>query len=118
MAHSESHNAGDSHSHGGAAHGSVREYVTGLILSIVLTAIPFGVVMSGALGEVLAISLVLLCAVGQVMVQLVFFLHMNTSSEQLWNTTSAIFVVVLVAILIVGSIWIMRHLNHNMLMGH
>ncbi len=104
--------------HAGAAHGSVREYVTGLLLSIVLTAIPFGVVMSGALAEGLSIALILLCAVGQVLVQLVFFLHMNTSSEQLWNTTSAIFVVVLVAILIVGSIWIMHHLNHNMLMGH
>lgn len=118
MAHSESHNASDSHDHGGAAHGSVREYVTGLILSIVLTAIPFSVVMSGALGEALTVTLILLCAVGQVMVQLVFFLHMNASSEQLWNTTSAIFVVVLVAILIVGSIWIMQHLNHNMLMGN
>ncbi len=111
--HDDSH-----HSHGGAAHGSVREYVVGLILSIVLTAIPFGLVMTGALSEMITVTLILLCAVGQIMVQLVFFLHMNTSSEQMWNTVSAIFVVVLVAILIVGSIWIMQHLNHNMLMGH
>ena len=105
-------------SHGGAAHGSVREYVLGLILSIVLTAVPFGLVMSGAVGETLATAVILICAVAQVLVQLVFFLHMNGSSEQLWNTTSAVFVVILVAILIVGSIWIMQHLNHNMLMGH
>lgn len=104
--------------HGGAAHGSVKEYIVGLLLSLVLTAIPFGVVMTGSLTDTLTIVLILLCAVGQVLVQLVFFLHMNTSSEQLWNTTSAIFVVVLVAILIVGSIWIMAHLNHNMIMGH
>lgn len=120
-AHHDSQNH-DSHcghtSHGGAAHGSVKEYIVGLILSIVLTAIPFAVVMSGAVGEGLSLALIMLCAVGQVLVQLVFFLHMNTSSEQLWNTTSAVFVVVLVAILIVGSIWIMQHLNHNMLMGH
>ncbi|RZO86291.1 MAG: cytochrome o ubiquinol oxidase subunit IV [Oceanococcus sp.] len=103
---------------GGAAHGSVKEYIIGLILSVVLTAIPFGVVMSGAAGEVVSITLILLCAVAQVMVQLVFFLHMNASSEQAWNTISALFSVVLVAILIVGSIWIMNHLNHNMLMGH
>ena len=55
--------------HGGAAHGSVKEYVTGLILSIVLTAIPFGVVMSGALGEAISLWLILLCAIGQVLVQ-------------------------------------------------
>lgn len=110
--------AHESHHAGGAAHGSVKEYVIGLILSIVLTAIPFGLVMTGAAGEALSIILILLCAVAQVMVQLVFFLHMNASSEQFWNTTSGVFAVILVAILIVGSIWIMRHLNHNMLMGH
>lgn len=110
--------AGHEHSAGGAAHGSVREYLWGLFLSVVLTAIPFAVVMTGALNETLSITLVLLCAAAQVLVQLVFFLHMNGSSEQIWNTVSGIFVVILLAILIVGSIWIMRHLNHNMLMGH
>lgn len=104
--------------HGGAAHGSMKEYLIGLALSIILTAVPFGIVMTGAMTGTPAVVLILLCAVAQVLVQLVFFLHMNTSSEQLWNTSSAIFVVVLVAILIVGSIWIMAHLNHNMLMGH
>ena len=104
--------------HGGAAHGSVREYVVGLFLSIALTAIPFAIVMTGALTGTAAVAVILVCAVAQVLVQLVFFLHMNTSSEQLWNTTSAIFVVALVVILIVGSIWIMAHLNHNMSMGH
>ena len=105
-------------SHGGAAHGSVKEYVIGLILSIVLTAIPFGIVMMELIVGTPAVVAILVCAVGQMFVQLIFFLHMNASSEQIWNTTSAIFVVVLVAILIVGSIWIMTHLNHNMLMGH
>ena len=110
--------ASDNTDHGGAAHGSVREYTIGLILSIVLTAVPFGIVMMGLMSGNAAIILILLCAVGQIMVQLIFFLHMNTSSEQLWVTSSAIFTVVLVAILIIGSIWIMAHLNHNMLMGH
>lgn len=104
--------------HGGAAHGSVKEYAGGLILSIILTAIPFSIVMLDLMADTSAIIIILLCAVGQVFVQLVFFLHMNTSSEQIWNTISAIFVVILVAILIVGSVWIMAHLNHNMLMGH
>ena len=105
-------------SHGGAAHGSVKEYVTGLVLSIILTLIPFGLVMSGTLSSPLTLSIILLCAVGQVFVQLIYFLHMNTSSEQIWNTTSAIFIALITLILILGSIWIMQHLNHNMLMGH
>ena len=111
--HSHDDHHGDNH-----AHGSVKEYVIGLILSIVLTAIPFGVVMAGALGETLSIALIALCAVGQLLVQLVFFLHMNGSSEQYWNTMSAAFSIILVAILIVGSIWIMNHLDHNMQLGH
>ena len=104
--------------HGGAAHGSVKEYIWGLIFSIILTAIPFGLVMSGTLGSGLTLAIILLCAIAQVFVQLVFFLHMNTSSEQIWNTTSAVFIVLIVAIVVLGSIWIMQHLNHNMLMGH
>ena len=110
--------ASDQNNHGGFGQGSVREYIVGLTLSILLTAVAFGVVMTGIMSGTSAVILILLCAVGQVLVQLVFFLHMNTSSEQLWNTSSAIFTVVLIAILIIGSIWIMAHLNHNMLMGH
>jgi len=107
-----------SRGHGGAAHGSVREYVIGLILSVVLTLIPFGLVMSGTLNEPLTLAIILLCALAQIFVQLIFFLHMNTSSESIWNTTSGVFIVLITAILVLGSIWIMQHLNHNMLMGH
>lgn len=104
-------------SHGGAAHGSVKEYVLGLILSIVLTVIPFGLVMAGGSG-VITLLVVLVCLVAQVFVQLVFFLHMNGSSEQIWNTTSGVFVVLILLVVVLGSIWVMAHLNHNMLLGH
>ncbi|TXR53817.1 cytochrome o ubiquinol oxidase subunit IV [Reinekea thalattae] len=104
--------------HGGQAHGSVKEYVIGLLLSIVLTVIPFLMVANEVGPAQLLIPVILICAVAQILVQLIFFLHMNTSSEQMWNTTSAVFVVVIVAIILVGSLWIMQHLNHNMLMGH
>jgi len=104
--------------HGGAAHGSVKEYVHGLIWSIILTAIPFGLVMVGGLSSSLTVIIILVCAVAQVFVQLVYFLHMNTSSEQTWNVTSAVFIVLIVLIVVLGSVWIMQHLNHNMLMGH
>ena len=107
----------NNHNHGGAAHGSVKEYIIGLILSVVLTVIPFGLVMLGNTGA-LTITIILICLVAQVFVQLVFFLHMNGSSAQIWNTTSGVFIVLIVLILVLGSIWIMNHLNHNMLLGH
>ena len=106
------------HGQGGQAHGSVKEYVNGLILSIVLTIIPFVMVMADIGSTQLIVGVILVFAVAQILVQLVFFLHMNTSSEQMWNTSSAVFVVVIVAIILIGSLWIMEHLNHNMLMGH
>jgi len=110
--------ANSSHTHGGAAHGSVKEYVWGLIWSIVLTVIPFAMVMTGEFSTGLTMLVILVTAIAQMFVQLVFFLHMNTSSEQTWNVTSAVFIVVIVAVVVLGSIWIMQHLNHNMLMGH
>ncbi|MEM1435390.1 MAG: cytochrome o ubiquinol oxidase subunit IV [Pseudomonadota bacterium] len=106
------------HQAGGAAHGTFREYLVGLGLSLLLTAIAFGAVAFDLFPEGLTMAVILVTAVGQLLVQLIYFLHMNGSSGQLWNTVSAVFVVVLVAILIVGSIWIMQHLNHNMLLGH
>lgn len=102
----------------GAAHGSVGEYIVGLILSFALTAIPFWMVMEGDFERSTTIATILFCAVAQVFVQLIFFLHMNTSSEQWWNVISAVFAVTLVGILIIGSIWVMQNMNHNMLMGH
>lgn len=106
------------HGQGGQAHGSAKEYKKGLIYCILLTLIPFIFVMTGTESRVFIVSVIMICATAQILVQLIYFLHMNTSSEQMWNTSSAVFVVVIVAIILVGSIWIMEHLNHNMLMGH
>ncbi|WP_087024841.1 cytochrome o ubiquinol oxidase subunit IV [Thaumasiovibrio subtropicus] len=106
------------HGQGGQAHGSVKEYTHGLIYSVILTLIPFAMVMMDIGSPQMTIGVIMICAVAQILVQLIFFLHMNTSSEQMWNTTSAVFTVVIVAIILVGSLWIMQHLNHNMLMGH
>jgi len=114
MANLDSH---DSHGHGGQAHGSVKEYVVGLILSIILTVIPFALVMNGGSGAI-TLLVIFACLVAQVLVQLVFFLHMNGSSEQTWNTVSGVFVVLILLIVVLGSVWVMWHLNHNMLLGH
>ena len=104
--------------HGGQAHGNVKEYSNGLILCVVLTLIPFVLVMAEIGSTQFIVAVIMICAAAQILVQLIFFLHMNTSSEQMWNTSSAVFVVVIVAIILLGSLWIMEHLNHNMLMGH
>ena len=60
-----------------SSHGSVKSYVTGLLLSLVLTVIPFAVVMSGALSTATTVVVIAITAVLQILVQLVMFMHMN-----------------------------------------
>ncbi len=104
--------------HSGQAHGSVKEYVTGLCLSIVLTLIPFGLVLYSNMATGSVMTIIILCAIAQLLVQAIFFLHMNGSSSQAWNTTSAIYTIFTVLFFIIGTIWIFSHANHNMIMGH
>ena len=89
--------------------------MTGFILSIILTAIPFGMVMSGSASHAALIGTVLVAAVVQIVVHLVCFLHMNSKSDEGWNLTAFVFTVLIIAIVVIGSIWIMWNLNYNMM---
>ena len=105
------------HSSDHAGHGTVASYLTGFVLSVILTAIPFYLTMTHVLPAASLIPAVLAIGVVQILVHLVFFLHMNTSSGQMWNNAAFIFAVVVVGILVVGSLWIMYHLDMNMMPG-
>ncbi|WP_224545004.1 cytochrome o ubiquinol oxidase subunit IV [Mesorhizobium sp. CA16] len=106
------------HTHGGAAHGSLRGYLIGFVLSVVLTAIPFWMVMTGAMDNKQAAAIIIMAfAVVQIVVHMVFFLHMNPASEGGWSMLALIFTVVLVVIVLSGSLWVMYHLNANMMPG-
>jgi len=101
--------------HSGASHGTVKTYMTGFILSIILTVIPFWMVMNGTASNATLVSVVVGMAVVQILVHLVCFLHMNTSSEDRWNLVAFVFTVLIIAIVVAGSIWIMWSLNNNMM---
>lgn len=101
--------------HSGASHGTVKTYMTGFILSIILTVIPFWMVMNGTASHATLVSVVVGMAVVQILVHLVYFLHMNTSSEDRWNLVAFVFTVLIIAIVVAGSIWIMWSLNNNMM---
>ncbi|MGX8010170.1 cytochrome o ubiquinol oxidase subunit IV [Mesorhizobium sp. ORM8.1] len=106
------------HTHGGAAHGSLKGYLIGFFLSVILTAIPFWLVMSGAIDNKQATAvIVMVFAAVQIVVHMVFFLHMNPSSEGGWSMLALIFTVILVVIVLSGSLWVMYHLNANMMPG-
>jgi cytochrome o ubiquinol oxidase subunit IV len=109
--------AHDSHGpNDGAAHGTMRDYAIGFVLSVVLTAIPFWLVMSNPLDDrALTGGIVVIFAAVQIVVHMIFFLHMNTKSEGGWNMLALLFTVVLVVIVLSGTLWVMHHLNTNMM---
>jgi cytochrome o ubiquinol oxidase operon protein cyoD len=117
VGHEDAHEAHHGHSHGHeAAHGSFKSYMTGFVLSVILTAIPFWLVMSGVVeSKAVTAGLVMLFAVVQIVVHMIYFLHMNTKSEGGWTMMALIFTLVLIVIALSGSLWVMHHLNTNMM---
>lgn len=98
--------------HGGA-HGSRKSYVIGFALAIVLTAIPFALVMShSAAGTPLIIAGF---ALAQIVVHVLYFLHVDRSKEQRWNLLALVFTAIVVCIILGGSVWIMHELYVNMM---
>jgi cytochrome o ubiquinol oxidase operon protein cyoD len=113
--HTPSGHHDDHHAEAGA-HGSMGSYMIGFGLSVLLTAIPFWLVMTGVLGSAQTTGIVIMgFAVVQILVHMIFFLHMNTRAEGGWSMMALIFTIVLVVITLSGSMWVMYHLNHNMM---
>jgi cytochrome o ubiquinol oxidase operon protein cyoD len=96
-------------------HGSLRDYVIGFTLSVVLTAIPFWLVMARPLADGPTAAIILAFAAVQMVVHVIYFLHMNGRHEGGWTMMAMIFTVIIVVIMLTGSLWVMYHLNHNMM---
>ena len=111
--HHDDHHHGDDHDHG-----SFKCYMIGFLLSVALTAIPFWLVMTEALAPQTTGLVITAFAVVQIIVHMIFFLHMNHKSEGGWNMLALIFTIVIVVIAVAGSVWVMYHLNVNMMPTH
>lgn len=123
----------------GEAHGSLRGYATGFVLSLILTAIPFALVMvesasssvpvvgifiernlqlsryAVGVDRSVVIAGIFVAAAVQILVHLHYFLHMDRSSSQRWNLMTFLFTVLVMAIFIGGSLWIMFDLHYRMM---
>lgn len=100
-------------------HASYRAYLVGFGLSVVLTVIPFWLVMSGA--EVsLPLALTVIFGLGaiQIMVHVYYFLHVTVKAEEGWQAMSLVFTAIILVIILAGSIWVMFHLHENMMPAH
>lgn len=118
-AHSHEHD--HDHDHDGHAqdegyHATAGGYAVGFLLSVLLTAIPFWLVMGKVISSSTMTAFVVLAfAVVQIVVHMIYFLHMDTKSQGGWNMLALIFTMVLVVITLAGSLWVMFHLNSNMM---
>jgi cytochrome o ubiquinol oxidase subunit IV len=99
-----------------APHVTLDGYLIGFGLSVILTAVPFYLVMSGVLESKTATALAItILAVAQIVVHMVYFLHLDAKSEAGWNLMALIFTAVILFIALTGSLWIMYHLKVNMM---
>ncbi len=111
------------HHHDDAAHGTLRGYLIGFFLAVNLTIVPFWLVMARPLDGVfdshipVAIILVVF-AILQIIVHMVYFLHMHPRSEGGWTLMALFFTLILVIIVMSGSMWVMYHLHSNMMPSH
>ena len=97
-------------------HISLKGYMTGFVLSVILTAIPFWLVMGNVFDKPGTTAIVILAfAAVQIVVHMIYFLHMDTKAEGGWSMLALIFTIVLVVITLSGSLWVMFHMNSNMM---
>ena len=113
------HHSDGHHDDGAGYHFSAKGYLIGFVLSVLLTAIPFWLVMGKVLPTPGTTAAVILgFAAVQIVVHMIYFLHMNAKIEGGWSMLALIFTAALVLIMLAGSIWVMYHLNTNMMPVH
>jgi cytochrome o ubiquinol oxidase operon protein cyoD len=93
--------------------GSFTAYTTGFILSIILTIGAYLAVTENLLSGNVLISAIIGLAILQLFVQMFFFLHLGRESKPKWNLVAFTFMVMVVLIIVVGSLWIMRNLDYH-----
>ncbi|MBE3638527.1 cytochrome o ubiquinol oxidase subunit IV [Mangrovicoccus algicola] len=102
--------------HGHGDHGTFGSLMTGFGLAGILTLIPFGIVMMEPDWQpVVSIGIIMGLGAIQIVVHLVYFLHLNRDSEEGWTFAATIFAIVILAIVLAGSLWVMHNMNANMM---
>ena len=99
----------------GVGRGSLKSYLTGFILSLIWTAIPFSLVMSGAWSPQATLAGIFAAGVVQILVHLHYFLHLDASSAARWNVAALVFTILIMILFVGGTLWIMWTLNYRMM---
>lgn len=101
----------------GTGQKTLKIYLIGFALCILLTFIPFWMVAQHVIKDQFTMHAALLgLALVQFFVQVVCFLRLNAGPKARWHLASFLFAIVVIFTIVVGSIWIMYSLNYNMAM--
>lgn len=95
---------------------AVLKYISGFVGALATTIVAFVLVSGHILTGGWLIAALMGLAVIQLGVQLVFFLHLGDEARPRWQLTAFLFTAVMVLVIVIGSLWIMYHLNYNMSM--
>ncbi len=95
-------------------HGTLRSYVIGFTLSIVLTLIAYLLVVDRNFSTNIIIAGIVGLALIQFFIQLYFFLHLGKETKPRWKLFVFLFMIMVILIIVFGSIWIMNNLNYRM----
>ena len=96
----------------------LRSYIIGFVSSVILTLCAYFAVTQNAFDRGLLIAVIVGLSLIQFTVQLIYFLHLGTERKPRWKFLVFSFMVSIVLILVIGSIWIMDNLNYHMPHGH
>ncbi len=98
------------------SHGTMGQLMIGFAMAVVLTLVPFALIMSEVeMNRTLLIGIVMGLGAVQIIVHLVYFLHVNSKAEQGWTIAATMFAVVILVIVLAGSLWVMHNMNVNMM---
>lgn len=103
-----------SHSHDPDYGAELRTYLTGFALALTLTLVPFAAVLWKALSPGWTLVVLGACAIIQVPVHFRYFLHIDLSRQKREDLQLILFTVLLLAIMAIGTIWIIGNLGMRM----
>ncbi|QCI17271.1 cytochrome o ubiquinol oxidase subunit IV [Buchnera aphidicola (Aphis helianthi)] len=93
----------------------VQSYIYGFLFSMLLTIIPFLIVINQYFSDSISRLIVVFCALLQIIIHFIYFLHLNSIQKNYWYLASLLFVLIIMFIVVFGSIWIMFNLNHHVM---
>ncbi len=95
--------------------GTLKTYVVGFFLSIVLTFLAYFATQEQWMSGWPLIVLLMTLGLFQAAIQLIFFLHLNSEAKPRWNLMTCLFMGLVVLIIVAGTLWIMHTLNVNVM---